>query len=140
MNKEKQIRAYWHVYHNRLLDFSEDIQERIEYIRRCKPIDEVPLRLKLLKRVRGTLPKELVKAGEAWWKAYKAYKDEYLSSVHREKPLLRTVRAFGGADIKLIRVSEKYHREIEALHAKECPGCPWDGRSIFPPPLTRKDR
>ena len=24
-------------------------------------------------------------------------------------------------------------KAVEALHAKECPNCPWDGRTIFPP-------
>ena len=26
----------------------------------------------------------------------------------------------------------KYHQELEALHATECPNCPWNGRTIFP--------
>ncbi len=26
----------------------------------------------------------------------------------------------------------KYYEEIKALHAKECPDCPWDGKTIFP--------
>jgi len=132
MNEKKQIKAYWHVYHNRLLDFSEDINERIEYIRRCKPTDEVFLRLDLLKEVRGILPEELVKAGKAWWKAYKAYKNEYLSLTHREESLLNATRTFGEADTKLIKVSLKYRQEIEDLHEEECPNCPWNGWTIFP--------
>lgn len=28
--------------------------------------------------------------------------------------------------------SGKYKKIIEALHRKECPDCPWDGKTIFP--------
>lgn len=30
------------------------------------------------------------------------------------------------------KAMEKYRVEIEALHAQECPDCPWDGKTIFP--------
>jgi len=132
MNKEKQLKAYWHIYHDRLFNFSDDINERIEYIKRCKSSIEVPLRLRLLKEIRGTLPEEIVKAGKAWWRAYNTYNDEYLSPMRREEPLLRAAQAFNKADIELSETLQKYCIEIEALHKKECLDCPWDGRTIFP--------
>ena len=29
-------------------------------------------------------------------------------------------------------VLQKYADELEALHAAQCPDCPWDGKTIFP--------
>jgi hypothetical protein len=30
------------------------------------------------------------------------------------------------------KMQQKVHRVINALHAKECKRCPWDGKTIFP--------
>ena len=40
---------FWHVHHDALLEYSENIKERIEYIKENKPREEVEIRLRLLK-------------------------------------------------------------------------------------------
>ena len=99
---------FWHIHHGGfLLEWSDDIQERIDYIKAHKPPHEVETRLRLLKPVQGALPPKLVKARDAYlaydkaWDAYDKAYDECLP-------------------------------QIEALHILECPDCPWDGTTIFP--------
>ena len=94
---------FWHVHHNELVEWSDNIQERIDYINKDKPKQEIALRLKLLQPVNGKLPDEYVKADEARVKAYKAWE----------------------------KAREKYKSQIEELHNKECPNCPWNGTTIF---------
>src|SRR3990167_2603822 len=67
-------KPYWHIHHKDfLLEWSDDIQERIDFIQAEKPKHEVEIRLRLLKPVQGALPPKLVKAGAARDKAGDAY-------------------------------------------------------------------
>jgi hypothetical protein len=103
---------YWHIHHDILCEpLTEPISVRRKYIKEFKPKDEVPLRLKLMKRVKGKLPREFVKAGEAYNKAWEAYH--------------KVVEAYHKA-------GEAYQAEIEQLHKKECKNCLWNGKTIFP--------
>src|SRR3989304_8217871 len=91
----KKIRFAWHCHHNRLMEpLTEPISVRRKFIRENKPKEEVPLRLRLLKEVKGKLPREVIRTGEAYFKAWEAYNKEY----------------------------RKHYKEIQALHKKEC-GC-----------------
>jgi hypothetical protein len=103
---------YWHIHHDVLCEsLREPIEARIAYIKENKPQDERETRLRLLKPVLGALPTPVLeayaarkKADAAWEKAYWAW-----------------------------RKADAHHKgEIEALHAQECPNCPWDGATIFP--------
>jgi len=102
-----KTKFYWHIHHDVLLEpLTEPLKNRIKFIKENKPKDEIELRLKLLKPVRGKLPDEIIKAGRAYDKAGKIY----------DKTL------------------KKYSKEINELHEKECPNCPWDSKqqTIFP--------
>jgi len=98
------MKAYWHIHHDKLLEFSGNIDKRIEYIKYGKPTEEIELRLRLLKPVKGKLPDAVIKVWAVWEKAWAAC-DETI---------------------------QKYQSKIEALHTLECPDCPWDGETIFP--------
>src|SRR3990170_2423495 len=98
-------KPYWHIHHK---DF---LLEWIDFIQAEKPKHEVEIRLRLLKPVQGALPPKLVKAGDARGKAEDANAKDW--------------DAYGKA-------YDKYLPQIEALHALECPDCPWDGFTIFP--------
>ena len=94
----------WHVHHNVLIELlTEPIENRIKYIKKFKPKNEIELRLKLLKVVKGELPKEFVEA----WHEYVEARQEY------------------------VEVYKKYESQILALHEKECPNCSWNGKTIF---------
>lgn len=113
------MKLAWHMYHNSLLSVViEPIENRIKYIKENKPESEVSIRLRLLKPVKGKLPVAYVKATEAYVKAREAYG--------------KTWEAYDKA-------GEACKPEIEALHAIECPNCPWDGETIFPKLTERKE-
>jgi len=111
----EEMKAYWHIHHDKLLEFSGNIDKRIEYIKYGKPTEEIELRLRLLKPVKGKLPDAVIKARAACEKAWAAWE-----------------KAWAACDETI----QKYQSKIEALHTLECPGCPWDGETIFP---ERKD-
>src|SRR3990170_2224375 len=105
------MKPFWHIHHEVLLEWSDDIQERIDYIKAHKPPHEVETRLRLLKPVQGALPPKLVKAKAAYAKARDAY----------DKAKAAYNKAY-----------DECLPQIEALHALECPDCPWNGTTIFP--------
>ena len=101
----------WHIHHDRLIEqLTEPIKDRIAYIKASKPPAEHELRLRLLKEVRGTLPADFV--------ALRAKGD--------------ALRAKG----KALWDKGDALPSILALHAQECPDCPWDGQTIFPGKVT----
>ena len=71
--KIKITGIYWHCHDNILCEYDNDYQERVEYIKAIKPKNEIETRLRLFKKVKGKLPKELIKAWEKWEKARKKW-------------------------------------------------------------------
>mgnify|MGYP001615385474 CR=1 FL=1 len=166
MSKEK-AGYYWHVHHDKLIEYSDDIDERLRYIKDNKPPEEINIRLELLKKVKGVLPKPCRDAVEACRDADKAYQDADKAYQDADKACRDAVKACRDA-VKACRDADKacrdavkpyrdadkayrdadkacrdaveacrdavkpYRDEIEALHKKECPNCPWDGDTIFP--------
>src|SRR3989337_2595253 len=140
------MKPFWHIHHEVLLEWSDDIQERIDFIQAEKPKHEVEIRLRLLKPVQGALPPKLVKAGDARgkaedanakaWDAYVKARDAYVKAGDaRDKAKAAYDKAWDafGKDWDAYRKAyDKYLPQIEALHALECPDCPWDGSTIFP--------
>lgn len=108
-----QPACYWHLHHLELIEVAtEPIKNRIAYIKKYKPLEEVPLRLKLLKKVRGRLSFKL---------RYFSWLEKLNASRYRAESL----------DYEL--QNPTMYKEIETLHKKECaPDCPWNGRTIFP--------
>ncbi len=82
------------------------------------PAREIETRLRLMKPVRGKLPRAIMAAAAARAKAGAVW----------EMANAAQVKA-GAAWDKAIADNLP---AIEALHRAECPNCPWDGKSIFP--------
>lgn len=130
----------WHVHHNVLVEpLTSSMEDRIMYIMREKPECEVPARLRLLKRVQGNLPKVLLEADRrcatierdfdnVWW----AYAGIEHPSAKENQALDDAQRVCNDAGWAYNKVWEDCLSEILALHAKECPDCPWDGETISP--------
>ena len=155
-------KPFWHIHHEVLLEWSDDIQERIDFIQAEKPKHEVEIRLRLLKPVQGALPPKLVKAGDARDKAKAAYDkawdafgkdwDAYVKAraafgkdwdafVKASVAYAKAGDAFVKAKAAFVKAKAAYNKaydeclpQIEALHALECPDCPWNGTTIFPEP------
>lgn len=147
------MKFYWHIHHDRLLEpATEPIENRIAYIKAHKPPEQVETRLRLLKPVRGKLPAELVKAGEVRaeaWEVYneagEAYNNAWEVRVDAGEAYDKAVAAYDKAGEVYNEAWGTYfkawgaynkaletYQQIKALHAEECPNCPWDGRTIFP--------
>ena len=144
------MKAYWHIHHDKLLEFSGNIDKRIEYIKYGKPTEEIELRLRLLKPVKGKLPDAVIKvwaayekARAAWEKAWAAWEKAW-AACDKARAAYDKARAaydkawavWEKAWAACNETIQKYQSKIEALHTLECPDCPWDGETIFP---ERKD-
>ena len=136
----------WHVHHNVLIELlTEPIENRIEYIKKFKPKNEVKLRLKLLKVVKGELPKEFVEAWQKYYETWQKYVEVWQKYVEAKQEYNEARRKYNEARRKYnkarqkhneawheyIEVCKKYESQILALHEKECPNCPWNGKTIF---------
>jgi len=70
---EVQTGFFWHVHHDRLLEWCYSYNERASYISEQKREDQKETRLRLFKPVKGKLPQEVVEAGRVLDKAWHAY-------------------------------------------------------------------
>jgi len=131
---------YWHIHHDILMEYpSISNTERRSLIKRDKPKHEIVLRLQLLKPVKSKLPSKIIKAREAYLQKERNFHRvhrAYLRSIdsHRKASRANT-EAFDTLNVvELIyeKVLAENKAKIEALHAKECLNCPWDGQTIFP--------
>ena len=135
----------WHLHHDVLIEMCSGCEERRAYIREDKPETEQPLRLRLFQSVIGPLSAELDKARAEW--------DKALAEWNNTRVELRKANAeLGNARAEWNKASAEWNKaraelrkanaewdtalkasrgEIEALHALECPGCPWNGKTIF---------
>ena len=120
-----QVGFFWHVHHELILEWCHGYNERVEYIRTRKPKKEIDVRLRLFKAVKGELSKEVIEAWKAQIEARKAYDEAWKDYDEAWKAYIEMRNIF--QEILL-----KNKKEIEALHALECPNCPWDGKTIFP--------
>ena len=96
------------------------------------------LRLRLLRPVLGSLPTQVIQAGDAYISTrearYKAWDalvksgggDPNASEVYDE-----ALDADAQAWNSVIRALDTHRSEIDALHHAECPNCPWDGETIL---------
>ena len=129
----------WHVHHNVLIEpLTEPIENRIKYFKKFKPKSEIELRLKLLKVVKGKLPKEFVEAwqeyNEARQKDVEAWQkyDEALQKYYEARQKYDEIwQEYDKAWQKYDEAYKKYESQILALHKKECPNCSWNGKTIF---------
>ena len=162
-----KTKFYWHIHHDVLLEpLTEPLKNRIKFIKENKPKDEIELRLKLLKPVRGKLPDEIIKAGRAYDKAGKAYIEAGRSYDKAWEAYVKTWEVYDKAGEAYVKAREaydksweayvkaweaydkagraydkagkiydktlkKYSKEINELHEKECPNCPWQNGTIF---------
>ena len=122
---KQQTGLFWHVHHEKLLEWCHNYDERVAYIQNKKPEEEQETRLRLFKPVKGKLPQEVVKASQEYDKAR-----QELNKARQElnKARQENDKAWQEYD----KVLNDNKELIEALHKAECPNCPWNGHTIFP--------
>ena len=125
---------FWHVHHCMyLIQWTyEPIERRIEYIQAYKPKHERATRLRLLKPVQGKLPDELVQAGAVFSQAWAMLDQAWATYRQAWATYDQTGIVYDQARAAYDQAYRACLPAIEALHAQECPECPWDGRTIFP--------
>jgi hypothetical protein len=125
---------YWHVHHERLAEFlTEPIANRIRYIKSAKPKGEVATRLKWMTPVLDP-PAPLMKAWVAYAKAQAAYNKAWATYDKARVVYDKTQAVYDKADAAYNKALAAYNKAwvLKRLHAAEHPGCPWDGKTIFP--------
>ena len=125
-----ETKFYWHIHHTFLVEpLTEPIKNRIGFIKENKAKKEIATRLRLMKPVKGKLPAKFVKAGAAYNKAWATYDK---AGAAYDKAWATYAKAWAAYD----KAWAARKPQIEKLHAKECPDCPWDGKTIFPGEAT----
>jgi len=147
----------WHIYDDVLVEpLAESLKNRITFIKKNKPKHERKTRLRLMQPVKGKLPDAVVETGVAYVKAWEAhnkareaYDEAWEAYVKAQEAYDEAGEAWDRAQEAWDKVWRAYDKEreaqkvylkalsdhkdeIEALHVKECPNCPWDGQTIFP--------
>ncbi|KKR15068.1 MAG: hypothetical protein UT43_C0008G0013 [Parcubacteria group bacterium GW2011_GWC1_39_29] len=133
---EVQKGFFWHVHHEVLIEWCYySYDGRASFIRTDKPKSEQETRLRLFKPVKGTLPREVVEAGQALDKASQAYVKAWQAYVETGRAYDEASQAYQAYDEAWQVLNEALRKNmpaIEALHKEECHNCPWDGKTIFP--------
>ena len=138
VNDNNRHGFFWHVHHGILIEWCYNYNERAEYIRTRKPKNERETRLRLFQPVKN-LPEEIIKARRVYDEAWRAYVEARRAYVEASRACDKACQACDEAWQAFDEASRTYHEvanrnmsAIEALHAEECPDCPWDGYTIFP--------
>ena len=151
----------FHCHHDVLVEWVENYDERVEYIKATKPVDEQELRLRLFQMIPADkLSGELAKLLEARDKVYETYTasikaankaNETLSRRWEARDEIPEIRNKAWQDndkawenrretrLSYLTALEDYKQlwetcqpEFVKLHEVLCPDCPWDGETIFP--------
>ena len=122
---------YWHVHHEQLWEWCYDYDERVAYIRAEKPAGEVELRLRLMQPVRA-VPERMQRAYAEWERAYAEWERAYAERERAAAEWERAAAEWERAYAQWKRAYAECAPEMEALHALECPDCPWKNGTIFP--------
>ena len=122
----------WHVHHDVLMEaLTEPIENRIDYIKSYKPEHEKEVRLRLLRPVVGRLPEVLIQALRTCDEALRTYDEALRTYEEAWRAYEEAGRTYEEAGRTYEEALKAHKHEIEALHALECPDCPWDGFTIF---------
>src|SRR3972149_4005409 len=118
------MKPFWHIHHEVLLEWSDDIQERIDFIQAEKPKHEVEIRLRLLKPVQGALPPKLVKARAprdrakaAYDKAWDAFGKDWDAYVKARAAFGKDWDALDKADAAYVKAGDAFVK-ASAAYAK----------------------
>ena len=132
-NEPPQGSWIWHVHHAFLVERVGygGVGRRAEYIRRAKDLDEIDTRLRWMTVVKdqhaidviesrrrdeiGQISQPKLPAMDASteaWDEYQTSYEHYLDECHD--------------------IAARASAALEAVHKAEHPGCPWDGRTLFP--------
>ena len=137
----KQISGLaWHLHHDQLVEWCNDYDERVAYIKTSKPLSEQATRLRLFQMVKS--PPAKLKPGPsaaAYNKARAVLDKARLARATRPAAYVKALSNYDKAakvlDQEWINYKKTFFAarfELRDLHKVECPDCPWNGKTIFP--------
>ena len=132
MTETTELRYYFHLHHDVLLELSWNIEERIDYIKATKSQTEQALRLALIKDVTEWMPNN--KAWAAYFEARAAYVKARAAYVKARAAYFEARAANNKASVAYNKAWAAYFAtfDVDAFHREHChPNCPWDGKTIF---------
>jgi hypothetical protein len=117
---------YWWLHHDKLLEWTYDIDERWDYVVTEKPKSELAVRLKAMRPVKGKIPKYITEAWDAYDKAWDAYREAQDARAAAWDARAAAWDAYCKAWDAYDKAWDAYckaleRKEIQTLHAKECP-------------------
>ena len=109
--KKLTPKYYFHIHHKILVEvLTEPLENRIKHIKENKPEDEIELRLRLIKPVKGKLSSEFIKADQAYVKANQAWDKANQAWDKARQAFIKASQAWDKADRDGILDLEKLHR------------------------------
>ena len=135
---QKQI-WYWHIHHDTLIEQSNNIKERIDYIKANKPKNEIKIRLRLLKRAYGIEPiwqdyaKIVNQAKQDYDKIVNPSKQDHEKIVNQAWQDFDKIVNQSRQDFDKIvnQAKQDYDKIVDKLHKGQCKNCSWNGQTIF---------
>jgi len=124
----------WHIHHDGLLEIlTEPASARAVFIRGNKPAHEIETRLMRMGPIRN-VDRIPVVVREAKNTLSEMARQAYGSppSTAFQESSSEVWGAYSEATSAYYKACRTHRAEIEALHAEECPDCPWDGKTLFP--------
>jgi hypothetical protein len=119
-------RCAWNVHHGvRCEPLTEPIINRIHFIVDNKDEHEIKIRLRWLAPVIGELPAAWAKACAAWAQACAAW-------AKADAAWVLAHAVWAKARVAWAKACAAWEPELAILHAEEQPGCPFDGKTLFP--------
>lgn len=124
MTRSTVWKLCWHVHDDKLVEvLTEPLATRIAYIKATKPDSEQTVRLRRIRLVKGRVPSAVVQA---------AYAAARAAHTQAGAAYAKAVAAYNKAGAAYAKAVKNNPPALEALHAKECKNCPWDGKTLFP--------
>ena len=119
----------WHIHHDTLCEErAYPIEDRIGYILTQKPMAERALRLRLMRPAPALAPIRKT-YDDALAPIQKTYDDARAPIEKTYDDAMAPIRKT--YDDALAAIRKTYADAMAAAHAEQCPGCPWDGETIF---------
>jgi len=130
----------WHIHHTELVEvLIEPVASRVAWICDNKDPAEIPRRLERLRPVLGELPEAVAEAGRRLIEAAKVCRKVFGEPTRRYR-YSEAFTALGKAGRAYHKARKAHAKELEALHAVECPNCPWNGEQlVFPESLDEEE-
>ena len=121
---------YWFLHHGEKFEYTDDIDERWEYVCREKAYHELSVRLSAMRPVVGKLPTGLTKAQAKYYEAWAKYYEARAKYTEAWAKCDEAQAKYYEARAKYTEALAKYAPEIDAMFAAECADVPWDGESL----------